>query len=117
MTLEVSETAVEEGSSVTFICNTSSNPSPRLRLYRQREGQSTSQVKTVTDVTLSWTKSVISSDNKVEFYCRTDDNKNIDGWNFDIQSENQQITVWCKYNVKITKKRWMDYKRDSEKEN
>ena len=108
MTLEVNATAVEESRSVTFTCSTSSNPSPRLRLYRQREGQSTSLVKIVTGVTLSWTKSVISSDNKAVFYCRTDDNKNIDGWNFDIQSEPQQITVWCKYNVKFTKG-WMDY--------
>ena len=103
MTLEVSETAIRKGSSVTFACNTSSNPSPRLRLYRQRDGQSASVVKTVTGVTLSWTNNVTPVDNKAEFYCRTDDNKNIDRWNFDVQSVYQQLTVWCKYNVMITK--------------
>ena len=99
VTLEVSEIAAEEGTSVTFTCITFSNPSPRLTLYRQREGQSTSVVKMVTGVKLSWTDSVKSEDNKAEFHCRVDDNKNIDGWNFDVQSEFQQITVWCKYKM------------------
>ena len=104
MTLDVSETAVEEGSSVTFTCSTSSNPSPRLRLYRQREGQATSLVKTVTGVTLSWTDNVTPVDNKAEFYCRTDENKNIDGWNFDVLSDFQQLNVWCKYKSKYKRK-------------
>ena len=99
VTLEISETAVEEGSSVTFTCNTSSNPSPRLRLYRQREGHVTREVKTVTGVKLSWTDSVKSEDNKANFYCRVDDNKNIDEWNFDVQSVWWEFIVWCKYKM------------------
>ena len=101
MTLQISDTPVEEGSSVTFNCSTSSNPSPRLRLYRQRNGQATGVVKTVTDVVLSWINNVMSEDNKAEFYCGADDNKDIEGWNFDLQSEWQTLTVWCKYKCLI----------------
>ena len=107
MTLEVSETAVKNYSSVTFTCRTSSNPFPRLRLYRQREGQAASEVKAVTGVTLSWTNNVMPVDNKAEFHCRVDDNENIDGWNFDVQSEQQQLTVWCKYNILIVIVEWI----------
>ena len=96
VTLQVSETSVEEGTSVTFTCTTFSNPAPRLRLYRQREGQAPSVMKTLTGVTLSWTNTVQSEDNNAEFYCRVDDNRDIDGWEFDVQSERQQLTVWCK---------------------
>ena len=94
--LQLSYTSVEAGNQVTFTCTTDSNPTPRLRLYRQREGQSASVVQAVTSVALSWTVVVEAADNKAEFYCRADDNSNIEGWQFDVQSERQELTVWCK---------------------
>ena len=99
VTLEISETAVEGGRSVSFTCSTSSNPSPTLILYKQRKNQSASEVKTVTDVTLNWSDNVTSADNKAEFYCRVHDNRDIEGWDFDVQSDIQELIVWCKYNV------------------
>ena len=100
VTLEVSASAVEEGNSVTFTCSTTSNPLPRLRLYRQSKVLAPSVVATVTDVTLSWTTIMMKVDNQAEFYCRVDDNKNIDGWSFDVQSEIHKVNVWCKYKMK-----------------
>ena len=91
-----SSSLAQAGNSVAFTCTTSSNPYPRLRLYRQREGQSASVVHTVTDVTLSWTVVVEAADNKAEFWCRADDNRNIEGWQFDVHSETQELAVWCK---------------------
>ena len=97
VTLQLSPSSAVEGSSVTFTCSTSSNPSPRLRLYRQREGQATSSIQTHDGKTLIWYYTVQSEDNNAEFYCRVDDNQNIQGWDFDVQSEKQKLSVWCKY--------------------
>ena len=85
-----------------FMCSTSSNPSPRLRLYRQREGQTTSIIQTDTGITKSWSYTVQKEDNNAEFYCRVDDNKNILGWEFDVQSHREQLTVYCKYYSYLT---------------
>ena len=99
LTLELSKTAVEGGSLVSFTCSTASNPSPTLILYKQRKNQSAREVKTVTDITLNWSDSVTSADNTAEFYCRAHDNRDIEGWDFDLQSDIQELIVWCKYNV------------------
>ena len=92
-TLQLSASSAVEGSSVTFTCSTSSHPSPRLRLYRQREGKATSSIQTHNGITLNWDYTVQSEDNNAEFYCRVDDNQNIQGWDFDVQSEKQELTV------------------------
>ena len=95
--LNVSESSVKEGTSVTFTCTTFSNPRPRLRLFRRRQGEQAIKVKTAMGVTLSWTYIVESDDNKARFHCRVDDNKNIDGWDFEKRSEIEMLIVWCMY--------------------
>ena len=95
-TVQISHLYAKVGKLVTFNCTTNSTPKPRQRLYRQRAGSSVSVVHTVTDVTLSWTVVVEAADNKAEFYCRADDNSNIEGWQFDVKSETQELIVWCR---------------------
>ena len=82
-----------ENTLLILFCEVDSYPASRLRLYRQGTA---APVKNVNANTLEYKVTVERNDNGVQFYCRADDNNKHTGWEFDVESENLRIDVFCK---------------------